>query len=81
MAWNFRRATAKAQSSRTPPPELVAEARRHPDGWVYEIDSDIVSDPHHGAVPPTAIIGAWEVDQHGKLTGTYHENPNYGPRA
>lgn len=81
MAWLFRRATVEAQSSRTPPPELVAEARRHPGGWVYEIDSDMVSDPHHGAVPPTVVIGAWEVDECGNLTGTYQANPNYDPRT
>ncbi|GAA2661178.1 hypothetical protein GCM10010400_19770 [Streptomyces aculeolatus] len=76
----FRRRGSKARFSRTPPPELVAEARRHPGGWVYEIDGAMVSDPN-GEVPPTAIIGAWEVAQDGELTGTYQANPNYGSEA
>jgi hypothetical protein len=76
MAWRIRRATDKAQSAHTPSPELVAEALRHPSGWVYEIDGEMVADPD-GEVPPEAIIGAWEVDQQGKLTGSYKANPNY----
>ncbi|WP_411852542.1 hypothetical protein ACLB90_08735 [Stenotrophomonas sp. LGBM10] len=28
------------------------------------------------SLPPEAIVGAWEVDQNGKLTGTFVENPN-----
>lgn len=68
------------QPSRKPPPELVSEAQRHPGGWVYEIDGEMVSDPY-GEVPPAAIIGAWQVDQNGKLTGFFQANPNYGSRA
>ncbi|WP_125936570.1 hypothetical protein [Streptomyces sp. WAC 06738] len=55
----------------------MAEARRHPGGWVYEIDGAMVDDPH-GEVPPSAIVGAWEVDPDGALTGVYEANPNYG---
>jgi hypothetical protein len=62
----------------TPPAQLVAEAARHPNGWVYEIDTGFVDDPN-GYVPPEAIRGGWKVDGHGKLTGEYKENPRYGP--
>jgi hypothetical protein len=70
--------THNSHGTPVPPPELVAEARRNPGGWVYEIDGDMVDDPN-GAVPPEAIIGAWKVDQDGNLTGEYDENPNYRP--
>jgi len=33
------------------------------------------------AVPPQAIVGAWEADQDGTLTGTFFESPNYRRRA
>lgn len=62
----------------TPPASLVAEAERHPNGWVYEIDTGFVDDPN-GYVPPEAIRGGWKVDGDGKLTGEYEENPRYGP--
>jgi hypothetical protein len=63
---------------RTPPADLAAEAARHPNGWVYEIDANFVSDPN-GYVPPEAIRSAWKVDGRGKLTGEYKENAGYGP--
>ncbi|SCK55578.1 hypothetical protein YUYDRAFT_07359 [Streptomyces sp. ScaeMP-e48] len=59
-----------------PPPELIKEARNHPNGWVYEIDSSLIVDPT-GYVPPTAIVRAWEVDNNGNLTGSHRDNPNY----
>jgi hypothetical protein len=61
---------------REPRPELVAEAKRIPGGWVYEIHPGV--DPH-GAVPPELIIGAWAVDESGNLTGEFEPNPNYAP--
>ncbi|MFF5922530.1 hypothetical protein ACFY8C_29970 [Streptomyces flavochromogenes] len=73
----FRRRRAER---REPPPQLVDEAKAHPGGWVYEIDRDMVGDPN-GAVPPEAIIGAWQVDACGTLSGDYQANPNYRPRA
>lgn len=55
---------------------MVEEARRHPGGWVYEIEGDYGPDD---AVPPEAIRGAWAVDDHGELTGEFTPNPNYRP--
>lgn len=73
----FRR---KRSGQRMPPPELVAEAKANPGGWVYEIDGNMVDDPN-GAVPPEAIIAAWQVDARGRLSGGYQANPNYRPGA
>jgi hypothetical protein len=53
---------------------MLAEARRIPNGWVYEIDGGY--DPA-GAVPPEAIRGAHKVDARGNLTGEFTPNPNY----
>lgn len=73
----FRR---KRSRQRVPPPELVAEAKANPGGWVYEIDGNMVDDPN-GAVPPEAIIAAWQVGARGRLSGGYQANPNYRPGA
>lgn len=39
------------------PAALIAEAKRKPGGWVYEIVGDYGP---NDAVPPTAIRGAWK---------------------
>lgn len=67
---------AAGEGKRKPPPELVAEAARYPGGWVYEIDASMVADPY-GEVPPEAIMGAWKVDDQGRLTGEHQVNPRY----
>jgi hypothetical protein len=61
---------------RVPNAGAIAEAKKHPGGWVYEIDSDQVADPN-GYVPPRAIIGAWQVDEAGVIVGEFQPNPNY----
>jgi len=60
----------------TPPDGLKREARRFPDGWVYEIDPRWDSD---GEVPLEGIIRGWKVDETGSLTGEVWNNPNYRP--
>jgi hypothetical protein len=60
------------------PPELVAEAKKFPGGWVYEIGEGV--DPA-GEVPPELIRGAWAVDAAGELTGEYRPNPRYTGRT
>lgn len=57
-------------------PEMIAEAKANPGGWVYQIDWAY---PDHVAVPREAIVGGWAVDQSGSLTGEFKENPNYRP--
>jgi hypothetical protein len=61
-------------SKRTPPPGAIAEAAKNAGGWVYEIGGGLDPD---GAVPPAAVIGAWQVDDHGKIVGDFIPNPNY----
>jgi len=61
-------------SDRTPPREVIAEARNVRGGWVYEIDGDFQPDQ---PIPPEAIAGAWKVDDKGELTGEYRSNPHY----
>ena len=58
--------------------EARAEARRHPNGWVYQIDGTFGPDD---AVPPEAIVGAWKVDEHGEIVGDFVPNPKYKPQC
>jgi hypothetical protein len=60
-----------------PSEQAVAEASRHPDGWVYEIEG--TRGPSE-AVPPEAILGAWKVDPQGRIVGEFIPNPNYRPK-
>jgi hypothetical protein len=56
------------------PAGLLSEAKEHPNGWVYEIDSRF--DPM-GEVPFKAIIRAWKISGTGQPTGEVWENPDY----
>ncbi|BES72836.1 hypothetical protein RE428_38540 [Marinobacter nanhaiticus D15-8W] len=56
------------------PASLIEEAKKQPNGWVYEIDARYDPD---GLVPPEGIKGGWKVDEHGELTGEYKANPRY----
>ena len=58
----------------TPSPGAIAEAEKNPGGWVYAIGGNLNPD---GAIPPDAVIGAWKVDNAGKITGAFIPNPNY----
>jgi len=60
----------------TPAPEAVAEAKRHPNGWVYVIEGGFRPDE---GVPPQAIRGAWKVDANGEIMGAFIPNPNFVP--
>lgn len=51
------------------------QARRAPNSWIYSVDG--AYDPQ-GAVPSYAIVGAWPVDEHGRL-GSFVFNPDYRP--
>lgn len=55
-------------------PALVAEALRNPSGWIYVIEGDFGPDD---AVPPTAIRGAWKVDDAGLISGDFIPNPRF----
>lgn len=60
------------------PPALIAAAKTKPGGWVYVIVGDYGP---HDAVPPTAIRGAWKVDDNGEVTGDFIPNPAFEPPA
>lgn len=77
-SWFKRSSEASTSPTRRMPPlvELVEEAKRFPDGWVYEISG---SYGPHDAVPPEAIKGAWKVDSHGRITGEFTPNPGFVP--
>lgn len=52
------------------------EARRTPGGYVYRIAGQFGP---NDAIPPTAIVGAWRVDEFGAIVGAFIPNPNYKP--
>lgn len=60
-----------------PPDELIEEAKKLPNGWVYKIEGKFGP---NDAVPPEAIAGAWKVDAQGCITGDFIPNPKYKPR-
>jgi hypothetical protein len=53
---------------------LAEEAKKCPDGWVYEIVGDYGADD---AVPSSAIRGCWKVDGNGRIVGDFIANPNF----
>lgn len=57
-----------------PLPGEIEEAKRNPNGWVYRI-AGVFQDTE--AIPPQAIVGAWQVDGHGRIVGDFQRNPNY----
>jgi hypothetical protein len=61
-----------------PSPELVLEAKKHPNGWVYVISGKYGPSD---AIPPEAIAGAWKVDSYGDIVpGSFQANPKYRPK-
>lgn len=60
------------------PPQMLAEAKSKPDGWVYAIDPEYARDGADGAIPPEGIIGAWKIGDDGTPTGEFQSNPRYG---
>jgi lysophospholipase L1-like esterase len=61
-------------SLKTPTLNAIEEAKRNPNGWVYEIEGN------HGSndgVPPQAIRGAWKVNDAGVIVGEFIPNPNF----
>jgi hypothetical protein len=63
-------------TNRTPTPALIAEAKEHPNGWVYQIDVEYRSGDY---VPPEAIEGAWKVNVKGEIEGEFQPNEHYRP--
>ena len=62
------------RTTKRPSLKAIVEARLNPGGVVYEIDGEFEPEDF---VPPTAIIGAWPVDDLGRISGEFVPNPNY----
>jgi hypothetical protein len=61
--------------SMAPTPEMKAEAKKNPNGWVYAIEGNYGP---KDAVPPEAIAGAWKVDASGNIiSGSFQSNPKF----
>jgi hypothetical protein len=60
------------------PPDAMEQAKQNPGGWVYKIGGEFGP---NDAIPPEAIMGAWKVDDDGKIVGSFIPNPNYRPGA
>lgn len=56
----------------------IEQAKLFPGGWVYRIAGPF-SDSED--VPPDAIIGAWKVDEEGRIVGEFVVNPNFDTRC
>ncbi len=55
--------------------EIVEEAKKNPNGWVYKIDKNY---DLSGDIPGKAIVGAWRVDEYGNIIlDSYIVNKNY----
>lgn len=59
-----------------PTPGEIEEARKFPNGYVYRISGHF--DPN-GFVPPEGIVGAWKVDENGRITGGFIPNAKFDP--
>ncbi len=52
----------------------IAEAKKNPNGWVYEIRGVYGGNDY---VPPEAIVGAWKVNASGDIVGEFLPNPYF----
>jgi hypothetical protein len=64
----------KSSMTRVPSEGAIAEARKHPGGWVYEIHGEYGPNDH---VPAHAVSGAWKVSDEGRIIGEFIPNPNF----
>jgi type III secretion system (T3SS) SseB-like protein len=56
--------------------EMRASARANPNTWLYVIDPAFEADAD---VPPWGVVGAYPVDEHGEISGTFSRNTEYRP--
>jgi hypothetical protein len=50
------------------------EVEQNPGGWVYKTEGKFSAKED---IPPDAIVGAWKVDDHGKIISDFVPNPNF----
>jgi len=72
--WPFKKVAAVSPIAVAPTPEMVAEAKANPGGWVYQIAGSFGPADH---IPPEFIKGAFKVDERGNITGEFQANPKY----
>jgi hypothetical protein len=58
-----------------PSKELIEAAQHNPNGWVYRVEERADQE----TIPPEAIVGAWSVDEKGKIYGDFIPNPGHIP--
>lgn len=66
--------TAMNQGNEKPLEGEIDEARRNPNGWVYRIAGKFTPTER---IPAEAIMGAWKVDNLGKIVGNFVNNEKY----
>jgi hypothetical protein len=59
----WKRRKSSEVSGTSFPPELLAQAKAMPGGWVYSINAAHAPDGPNRRVPPEGIIGAWKIAQ------------------
>jgi hypothetical protein len=72
--WPFKKVPSASPLAVAPTPEMVAEAKANPGGWVYQIAGAFGPTDH---IPPEFIKGAFKVDENGNITGEFQSNPKY----
>ena len=72
--WPFKKVAAASPTAVVPTPEMVAEAKANPGGWVYQIAGSFGPNDR---IPPGSIKGAFKVDEDGTITGEFQPNPKY----
>lgn len=60
------------------PLEMIKEAKRNPNGYVYVIAPDL---DHDGEVPFEAIRGWYRVDAQGEICSDFEPNEKFDPQA
>jgi hypothetical protein len=68
-------ASQNDMANQKPTPQMIEEAKKNPNGWVYAIQGSFGP---KDAVPPEAIAGAWKVSPEGKIVeGSFVANPKF----
>jgi hypothetical protein len=55
-------------NKKAPTPEAIRAAKKHPNGWLYEIKAEYQG---KADVPLEGIISAWKVDERGHIIGDF----------
>lgn len=64
----------KLKNAEKPYPQEIEQAKMNPNGWVYRIAGKFSETE---SIPPEAIVGAWQVDADGNISGGFQRNSKY----